>query len=568
MRNSTAIVILVLLSAPLLEARQVGNTTAAPVPQNPQDTRPPRDPKQPKDSGTARIRGRVIGGEAGAPLRRATVQLSGEGTEGPRSAITDDNGRYEFKDLSAGRMRLTASKGGYVEVQYGQRRPQQSGRPIDLGSGQTIEADFNLPRGGVLTGRITDEIGEPAVGASVRAERWQYTGGKRQLQSRGGAATDDMGRFRIYGLAAGDYYVTATMDAPFTVGASDSRVGSCKTFYPGTARQAEAHRLRVTAGGENAAVNFAIQATRTVQVSGSVLDSNGHPAPIGIVSAMPGDGTWGGPSVAGIIRPDGTFTLSGLNAGDYILFAQTGLGSGPADAEMATSPISVGTEDLSGLALTTAPPSQVKGHIIFDGAAPAEATPSLFFFGTRPLVQTSMMFGDGGPLTAKPDWTFEGYLRISPSLIVGGDMRQKWTVKAVLQDGVDVTDAGIQFKPGETVDNIQVVLSDRTTVVTGAVTTEKNLPTADYVVLLFPDDSAKWAQEWRYVRTERPNQQGRFEVKGLPPGRYLGVALADLEDGQASDPEYLEQMRRSATAFDLGDGEHKILALNLVTDRY
>jgi hypothetical protein len=561
-----AIVIIAFLSAASLDARQATTGAVAPVPQNPQDTRPPRDPKQLKDSGTARIRGRVIGGEAGTPLRRATVLLSGEGTDGPRSAITDDNGRYDFKDLSAGRIRLTASKGGYVEVQYGQRRPQQSGRPIDLGSGQTIEADFNLPRGGVLTGRITDEIGEPAVGASVHAERWQYAGGKRQLQSRGGAATDDMGRFRIYGLAAGDYYVTATMDAPFSVGASDSRVGSCKTFYPGTARQAEAHRLRVTAGGENAAVNFAVQTTRTVQVSGSVLDSNGHPAPIGFVSAMAGDWTMGGPSVAGIIKPDGTFTLSGLNAGDYILFAQAGLGSGPADVEMATSPISVATEDLSGLALTTAPPSQVKGQIIFDGAAPAEATPSLFFLGTRPLVQTSMMFGDGGPLNTKPDWTFEGYLRISPSLIVGGDMRQKWTVKAVLQDGVDVTDAGIQFKPGEAVDNIQVVLSDRTTVVTGAVTTEKNLPTADYVVLLFPDDSAKWAQEWRYVRTERPNQQGRFEVKGLPPGRYLGVALDDLEDGQASDPEYLEQMRRSATAFDLGDGEQKTLALKIVTD--
>jgi len=564
----TAIVIVVLLSAASLGARQAVTGATSPQPHNPQDSNPPRDPKQPKDSGTARIRGRVIGGEAGTPLRRATVQLSGEGTEEPRSAITDDNGRYEFKGLSAGRIRLTASKGGYVEVQYGQRRPKQSGRPIDLGSGQTIEADFNLPRGGVLAGRITDEIGEPAVGASVNAERWQYTaGGKRQLQSSGGATTDDMGRFRIYGLPAGDYYVSATTGEAFTVGVSDSRVGTCKTFYPGTARQAEAQRLRVTAGGENAAVNFAIQTTRTVQVSGSVLDSNGHPAPMGFVSAMPGDRTVGGPSVAGIIKPDGTFTLSGLNAGDYILFAQAGLGSGPADAEMATSPISVGTEDLSGLALTTAPPSQVKGQIIFDGAAPAEATPSHFFLGTRPLIQTSMMFGDGGPLTTKSDWTFEGYLRISPSLIVGGDMRQKWTVKAVLQDGVDVTDAGIQFKPGDTVDNVQVVLSDRMTVVTGAVTTEKNLPTADYVVLLFPDDSAKWAQEWRYVRTERPNQQGRFEVKGLPSGRYLGVALSDLEDGQASDPEYLEQMRRSATAFDLGDGEHKTLALNLVTDR-
>ena len=64
---------------------------------------------------------------------------------------------------------MLPSKGGYVEVQYGQRR-RCSPAPIDLGSGQTIEADFNLPRGGGgVRGRITDEIGEPALGGPAQA---------------------------------------------------------------------------------------------------------------------------------------------------------------------------------------------------------------------------------------------------------------------------------------------------------------------------------------------------------------------------------------------------------------
>ena len=69
---------------------------------------------------------------------------------------------------------MTASKGGYAMVNYGQRRPMQPGRTLDLADGQTLELDFNLPRGGVISGRLTDEFGEPAIGMRVSAARWLY----------------------------------------------------------------------------------------------------------------------------------------------------------------------------------------------------------------------------------------------------------------------------------------------------------------------------------------------------------------------------------------------------------
>ena len=34
---------------------------------------------------------------------------------------------------------MTASKGGFVSLQYGQRRPSESGTPIELGDGQTLD---------------------------------------------------------------------------------------------------------------------------------------------------------------------------------------------------------------------------------------------------------------------------------------------------------------------------------------------------------------------------------------------------------------------------------------------
>jgi Carboxypeptidase regulatory-like domain len=54
----------------------------------------------------------VIGGDAGTPLRRALVNLGGETLREGRGTTTDENGRFEFGDLPAGRFQLMASKAG------------------------------------------------------------------------------------------------------------------------------------------------------------------------------------------------------------------------------------------------------------------------------------------------------------------------------------------------------------------------------------------------------------------------------------------------------------------------
>jgi hypothetical protein len=67
------------------------------------------------------------------------------------------------------------------------------------------------------------------------------------------------------------------------------------------------------------------------------------------------------------------------------------------------------------------------------------------------------------------------------------------------------------------------------------------------------------------VRTARPDQQGRYQIKGLPPGEYLAVALNYVEDGSWNDPEYLESIRRYAQKLTLSEGDTKSAALKLVT---
>src|SRR5688572_19006698 len=190
-----------------------------PGPPVPRGAMPPRDGAAAAvPTGTARIRGRVVAADNGAPLRRAQVRISAAELRVNRSATTDADGRYEFAELPAGRYNVNVSRSGYVSLSFGQQRPFEQGRPLDLGAAQQADRiDFALPRGAVIAGRITDELGEPLAGVRVQAMRYQYLpNGRRQLTPVGGAGmfggpvSNDLGEFRLYSLMPGTYVVSAT----------------------------------------------------------------------------------------------------------------------------------------------------------------------------------------------------------------------------------------------------------------------------------------------------------------------------------------------------------------------
>jgi hypothetical protein len=172
----------------------------------------PRTPRQ----GTGVIRGRVVRADTGEPLRRAQVRVDEWSTGdrgGPAATMTDAEGRYELTQLPAGRYQLKATRGGYVEVAYGQRRPFERGRPLELSEGAVLQnIDFALPPGGVVTGRVVDETGEAVAGASVSLARRRYIDGEKRLVAESGSSTDDRGEFRIFGVPPGDYVMSAALD--------------------------------------------------------------------------------------------------------------------------------------------------------------------------------------------------------------------------------------------------------------------------------------------------------------------------------------------------------------------
>ena len=120
--------------------------------------------------GSALVSGVVMSDEATPqPLRRAQVTLMGTDQPVIKNVFTDAAGRFTVTDLPSGRYSLSASKGGYVRMSYGARRHDRPGTPLNLAEGQRLGSlSIRLPKGGVITGRLTDENGGPAQGAQVR----------------------------------------------------------------------------------------------------------------------------------------------------------------------------------------------------------------------------------------------------------------------------------------------------------------------------------------------------------------------------------------------------------------
>ena len=119
---------------------------------------------------TATIKGRVVRAD-GRALARVRVRLMISQSGPPLVTETDLDGQFEFNSLRAGTYTLAASKPGYVDVEFAQRRWPGHGQPITVAVGETRDrVDLVLPRTAGIVGRVVDEDGDPVEGAAVERD--------------------------------------------------------------------------------------------------------------------------------------------------------------------------------------------------------------------------------------------------------------------------------------------------------------------------------------------------------------------------------------------------------------
>src|SRR5919197_782154 len=388
--------------------------TPRPGPQQPtRDTSAPQSKDAPPTP-AGRITGRVLAADSGRPIRRARVFVSATELPGGRGAMTDDQGVYDITELPAGRYTATASKSGFVSLAYGQRRPLQSGTPLQLLENQQLKGvDFRLPRGSVIAGTIVDEVGDPMPGAMVRVMRYQYIQGDRRMTPAGGGQTDDKGQFRVWGLMPGEYYVNA-IARNFNLGPVAGRGGPggfggpgpagfvfpggpgggrggfggpggsgppaddeeqpayAPTYYPGVAAIAGAKPITVGLSQEMLDINFGMQLVRAARITGTVTSPDGTPTTSGNVNLIT-DGTSArgqvGANFGSRIDWDGSFTIANVPPGRYVLRAR---GTDTEVPQFAAQPLAINGQDVDDVTVVLVPAARLTGTVSFlPGSTPA-----------------------------------------------------------------------------------------------------------------------------------------------------------------------------------------------------
>jgi hypothetical protein len=509
------------------------------------------------------IGGRVIDRDTQQPVRWAGVTIAQASRQFQAVTSADTDGRFLVDNLQPGPYVVLARKPGYVPLASGARKPRDPGTPIDVTAGTTANADVLLSRGGAIEGRILNEYGDPVQDVGIQALRLGYDStGRRTIPTGASTRTDDLGWFRLHSLPPGMYFVEASRAALAPPALNDQQEAVqrpkpfARTYYPGTVRLNQAGYLLVEKN-HTRSIEFSLSVEPVNLVSGTVMNSRGEvPEMTGAALRYAGGAPLGGFSLG---EKRNQFALTGVPPGDYVLVI-TARTSG-ADLEFAMRSVTINGRDVIEPLIQTAP------GVTLDGIVEIEARDGTSRPASVAVASISTLFPGlvadpnqkQSPVRSRPDGRFTFQSLFGPRLFrVVVDA--PWALKAVMYEGQDVTDVPLDLRDQREARALRVLVTNRTGVVTGSLARDV-ADAAGTEVVVFSEDEKQWVFDSRYTRVSRIREDGRFEIAGLLPGRYLVAHVVDLEPGAAGDIEVLRHLRSAALAVVVTEGDESRVQL-------
>ena len=523
---------------------------------------------------------RVLG-EDNQPVANAVVTAQRLGAS---SSIANDNsgattGRYVLSNLDPGVYSLSVYAPGFVPDYDPNTDPAERDlyRPGDT-------ASFRLVKGGVITGRVLDPEGEPAVGASVAVVRVRDAAGR---PAAGGVQAfylrwraDDRGIYRVFGLPAGSYVVRAGGRGQMTFGSRPSAYDNdAPTYYPSTTRDG-AVEVQVQAGQEVTDIDVRHRGERGHSISGTVVGAFGTSeyGSTGAGVSLRRANSTETESFAFVIGTGETrsFVMDGIADGDYELTAASG-GESEKAVGTASAPLRVAVRgaDVGGLRLALAPLATVAGRVAFEPLAAGEAARPECKGVRAPATYETMVSATrdaGTGATATPysntaahvpdergDFTLRnvmpGRYRLGLRLTDDNLFARSFTqapaaasqpaaANAARASVIDLARNGLSVGAGERLAGVTVTVAQGAASLRGrlAAADDAEQPAGTWRVHLVPAEPERAEDVLRYAETlARPD--GSFSFRNLAPGRYHLTARA-VSEAELRRPA--TQQRRAA----------------------
>ena len=531
----------------------------------------------------ASLEGKLIDAATGEPVRKANVVLmqmpaagGGMSMTGPppsTAASSDAEGKFSFPKVEPGRYMLSADKAGYVRQQYGTRAGQFGpGTNLALEPGQKItNIEFKLMPQAVITGKVVDEDGEPVPHTMVNVLR--RTPLARQPMGMMGMSANDVGEFRIAGLAPGRYVIRAEQRGPMFGAATqaatepkgEGSLGYVPTYYPGVTDDASASEISVAAGQQLSGMDIRLRKGRVFQVSGRVQGLPAGSSRIQ-VSLQPQRTSRGamvfGFGLGGNVKADGTFALPSVMPGSWDAVAMS-LESGRPQM-MGRASLTVTNANVENVVVQAGSPLELTGRVIQEGDVQPGGHANTAVTGQvmlQPLKPFPMFIQ---PARIQEDGIFKigGVSRDHFRVDVIGLSGDRY-VKSVRAGNVDVTASGLDLSAAETAPPIEIRVSAKGAAVSGVVLDgDKPSPGAIVVALMQPFNPDRRSAMQKTVTTD---QNGRFTLQGLAPGEYRIYAWDSYLNLNDLDAEQLKPFEKLSAAVRLKEEAREQVELKLAS---
>ncbi|MFZ0590994.1 MAG: carboxypeptidase-like regulatory domain-containing protein, partial [Bryobacteraceae bacterium] len=251
--------------------------------------------------------GQVVSAETGEPVVRARVTIrpkvqstNPEDAPGGFTMQTDDSGTYHFEKLEPGKYEIFVTKAGYLRANYGAKRVNGPGLPIELQSGQTSgKLDVKLYPEATISGVVTDEHGDP-VQSSVQLVKRGWKQGKPALLPSNFSNADTQGHFHFSGVGPGKYYVKAQarelsfQHQPQEVDRQGNPVNLhlVSTFYGDTTGLEGAVALQIQPGQEVSDVNIKMRREAVFHIRGRIVSVPPGDSPLNYMPVLMANESW------------------------------------------------------------------------------------------------------------------------------------------------------------------------------------------------------------------------------------------------------------------------------------